>query len=123
MGDRTLVEKVLEDHTAAPISERERALYAFIAKVNADSTSIRQADVDVARAAGWSDEALYDAITVHALFRFYNAWIDATGVGDMPAFAYEMSGKRLATVGYHSEGPRDGAGADARSAGAPGGSR
>jgi len=27
-----------------------------------DSTTIGQADVDVARKAGWSDEALYDAI-------------------------------------------------------------
>jgi hypothetical protein len=68
-----------------------------------DSTSIGQADVDVARKAGWSDEALYDAITVCSLFQFYNNWIDATGVADMPAFGYEMSGKRLATQGYASE--------------------
>ena len=50
-------------------------------------------------AAGWSEEAVYDAITVCALFQFYNTWIDATGVSDMPAAAYEMSGKRLA-LGY-----------------------
>ncbi|HMI48975.1 MAG TPA: hypothetical protein VK481_09920 [Gemmatimonadaceae bacterium] len=68
-----------------------------------DSTSITQSDVDVAREAGWSDEALYDAITVCSLFQFYNNWIDATGVGDMPAFGYEMSGHRLATEGYASE--------------------
>jgi hypothetical protein len=43
---------------------------------------------------------LYDAITVCALFQFYNSWIDATGVSDMPGFAYEMSGKRLAEAGY-----------------------
>jgi hypothetical protein len=97
------VQAVLNDLSTAPISERDRALYAFIAKANADSTSIHQSDVDVVRAAGWSDEALYDAITVHALFRFYNTWIDATGVSDMPAFAYEMSGKRLATVGYDGD--------------------
>jgi alkylhydroperoxidase family enzyme len=97
------VEAVLEDVDTAPISEKDRALYAFIRKANIDSTSIRQADVDGARAAGWSDEALYDAITVHALFRFYNTWIDATGVSDMPAFAYEMSGKRLATMGYDAD--------------------
>ncbi len=66
----------------------------------ADSTSIGQPDVDRARAAGWSDEALYDAITVCSLFQFYNNWIDATGVADMPAMAYEMSGHRLATEGY-----------------------
>ena len=68
-----------------------------------DSTSIGQEDVDVARKAGWSDEALYDAITVCSLFQFYNNWIDATGVADMPALGYEMSGRRLATQGYASE--------------------
>jgi len=67
------------------------------------STSITQNDVDIARKAGWSDEALYDAITVCSLFQFYNNWIDATGVGDMPALGYEMSGHRLATQGYASE--------------------
>jgi hypothetical protein len=41
---------------------------------------------------------------VCALFQFYNAWIDATGVRDMPAFAYEMSGQRLATQGYAPAG-------------------
>jgi hypothetical protein len=78
-------------------------LYAFIRKMVHDSTSIGQADVDVARKAGWSDEALYDAITVCSLFQFYNNWIDATGVADMPAFGYEMSGRRLATQGYARE--------------------
>jgi hypothetical protein len=67
-----------------------------------DSTSIGQGDVDTARKAGWSDEALYDAITVCSLFQFYNNWIDATGVGDMPAMGYQMSGQRLATQGYAS---------------------
>ena len=94
---------MLDDLETVPISEKDRALYRFIKKGNADSTSIRQTDIDAVRDAGWSDEALYDAITVHALFRFYNAWIDITGVSDMPAFAYEMSGKRLATMGYDSD--------------------
>ena len=94
------MQAVLEDYTTAPISEQERALFALITKVNADSTSIGQADLDIAREADWTDEALYDAITVCALFRFYNTWIDATGVGDMPAMAYRMSGQRLATNGY-----------------------
>jgi hypothetical protein len=73
-----------------------------------DSTSIGQEDVDRVRQAGWSDEALYDAITVCSLFQFYNNWIDATGVSDMPAFGYEMSGKRLATQGYIMSGPPTG---------------
>jgi hypothetical protein len=93
----------LNDLDTAPISAKDRALYAFIKKMVHDSTTIGQADVDVARKAGWTDEALYDAITVCSLFQFYNNWIDATGVSDMPAFGYETSGKRLATQGYASE--------------------
>jgi len=65
-----------------------------------DSLSIGEADAEAVLAAGWTEEALYDAITVVSLFQFYNAWIDATGVSDMPAMGYEMSGQRLATQGY-----------------------
>jgi uncharacterized peroxidase-related enzyme len=101
-GDRALVQSVLNDLDTAPISEKDRALYAFIRKMVHDSTSITQEDADAAREAGWSDEALYDAITVCSLFQFYNNWIDATGVADMPALGYEMSGHRLATQGYAS---------------------
>ena len=61
--------------------------------------------VDQARAAGWSEAALYDAATVMALFNFYNRWTDAMGVQDMPAAAYAASGKRLAQLGYVNEEP------------------
>jgi hypothetical protein len=94
------VQSVLDDLDTAPIPEKDRTLYAFIRKTVHDSLSITQADVDRVRAAGWSDDALYDAITVCALFQFYNTWIDATGVHDLPAVGYEMSGIRLATDGY-----------------------
>jgi len=93
---------VLNDVETAPVSEKDRALYSFITKMVHQSTSIGENDVDRALKAGWSDEALYDAITVCSLFQFYNNWIDATGVSDMPAMAYEMSGHRLATEGYAS---------------------
>lgn len=59
--------------------------------------------MDEVKQAGWSEEAIYDAITVCSLFNFYNRWIDATGVQDMPAAAYEMSGKRMAAHGYLHE--------------------
>ena len=92
---------MLTDYRTAPIDAKERALFAFIEKVNSDESSRMQpSDLDDVKTAGWTDEALYDAITVCALFNFYNKWIDATGVSDMPAAAYDASGERLATVGY-----------------------
>lgn len=94
------MDAVLEDYRTAPIDDRDKALFAFIEKVNRASNQIGRADVDSVIAAGWTEEAVYDAITVCALFNFYNTWIDATGVGDMPPLMYEMSGQRLATGGY-----------------------
>ena len=91
---------VLDDFRSAPISDAEKALFAFLHKLHAESASIRRADVDALRDAGWSDEAIYDAVTVCALFNFYNRWIDGTGVQDLPAEMYALSGKRLATSGY-----------------------
>jgi len=104
LGNRSLVTAVLQDYRTAPISDREKALFAFIEKVNRESSRLQKEDVEEVRAAGWSEEALYDAITVCALFNFYNKWIDATGVSDMTAAAYDVSGERLATCGYV---PRD----------------
>ena len=100
LGNRPLVTAVLQDYRTAPISDREKALFAFLEKVNRDSSRMKKEDVELVKAAGWSEEALYDAISVCALFNFYNTWIDATGVGDMPAAAYAASGERLATLGY-----------------------
>ena len=94
---------MLKDYDSAPISDAEKALFKFVAKVNRASNQITRGDVEEARGAGWSDEALYDALTVCALFNFYNRWIDATGVQDMPDFGYQMSGRRLATDGYVHE--------------------
>ena len=100
MQNRALVDAVLADYRTAPIDDRQKALFAFIEKMNEQSNQIRADDLDRLKAAGWSEEAIYDAITVCALFRFYNAWIDATGVHDLPAAAYALSGKRMAAEGY-----------------------
>ena len=107
LGNRPLVTAVLRDYRTAPISDREKALFAFIEKVNRDSSRLRKEDVAEVKAAGWSEEALYDAITVCALFNFYNKWINATGVSDMSAAAYAVSGERLATFGYVPREPPD----------------
>jgi uncharacterized peroxidase-related enzyme len=100
LNDRALVDAVLEDYRTAALDDRHQALFAFIEKMNEQSNQIRDADIERLKAAGWGDDAIYDAITVCALFKFYNAWIDATGVHDLPAGAYLISGKRMAADGY-----------------------
>ena len=75
-------------------------LFRFIDKVNHDSPSIQPVDLETVRAAGWSDDAIYFAITVCALFNFFNRWIDATGVHAMSDEAHREGGKRMAVQGY-----------------------
>lgn len=99
------MDAVLEDFRTAPIGAREKALFAFLERMNRESNRLQREDVDAVIAAGWTEEAVYDAITVCALFNFYNKWIDATGVSDMPAAAYAASGERLAERGYVAAPP------------------
>ena len=49
---------------------------------------------------GWTDESIYFAITVCALFNFYNRWIDATGVHALSDEAHAEGAKRSAKMGY-----------------------
>jgi alkylhydroperoxidase family enzyme len=100
LQDRKLVGAVLDDHTKAPWSEKEKALFDYVAAANDSKGTVDRSVVEKARAAGWSDGALYDAASVVSLFNFYNTWIDATGVHDMPAAAYAASGIRMAERGY-----------------------
>ena len=98
------MEAVLRDLRTAAIPEKERALFAFLERVSSAADRIHAEDVEALRGAGWSDEAIYDAVTVCALFNFYTRWVDGTGVSDMPASAYEAAGMRMAAGGYM---PRD----------------
>jgi alkylhydroperoxidase family enzyme len=100
LGDRPQVDAVLEDYRTAPISNAEKELFAYLEKVNFNCASVEQADIQRLHQAGWTDEAIYDAIMVCGLFNFYNRWIDANGVEAMSKQDHAASGKRLATRGY-----------------------
>lgn len=90
----------MEDVESSALDERHKVLFRFVDQVNHDSPRIGPADLDVVRAAGWSDEEIYFAITVCALFNFYNRWIDATGVHALSDEAHRQGAKRSAQHGY-----------------------
>ena len=90
----------MEDLESSALDDRHKALFRFVDRVNHDSPRIAPADLEALRAAGWSDEAIYFAVTVCALFNFYNRWIDATGVHAMSDEAHREGAKRMAVQGY-----------------------
>ena len=91
---------MLHDLESSPLGDKEKALLRFVAKVNHQSPQITPADMQPVRDAGWDDEAIYYAVTVCALFNFYNRWIDATGVHALSDEAHREGGKRSAVHGY-----------------------
>ena len=100
LEDEELVRLVIEDLDTAPLPENEKILLRFVAKVNRESHTVTPADMAPLHAAGWTDEAIFYAITVCALFNFYNRWVDATGVHAMSDEAHRKRAKFSAKSGY-----------------------
>jgi len=90
----------MRDLETSKLDERHKALLRFVDKVNRESPTITAEDMKPLYAAGWNDEAIYFAVTVCALFNFYNRWIDATGVHALSDEAHREGGKRTAMHGY-----------------------
>jgi alkylhydroperoxidase family enzyme len=95
-----LVAGVLRDLETSGLDSREKALLRFVDRVNRESVAIGESDIAALHALGWSDEAIYYAITVCALFNFYNRWVDASGGHALSDEAHRAGGKRSAAMGY-----------------------
>jgi hypothetical protein len=100
LNSRELVDGVLNDIETSGLSEPEKALFRFVRKVNGDSVNIGPPDIALLHEAGYTDEAIYYALTVCALFNFYNRWIDSSGVHAMSDEAHRLGAKRSAIHGY-----------------------
>ena len=91
---------VLRDLETSALSEKERALLRFVDLVNRHSQQITARDMQPLYAVGWDDAAIYYAITVTALFNFYNRWVDGSGVHALSDETHRQGGKRSANMGY-----------------------
>ena len=100
LNDVDLVKAVCEDFESASISDAEKALLRYVAVVNDTPAKTSEADVQAARDAGWSDPALFDALTVCAIFNFFNRWLDGAGLPDVPAGFYEERIAQHGDMGY-----------------------
>jgi alkylhydroperoxidase family enzyme len=94
------VDAICRDPETAPIPEREKALWRYVAKLNDTPGKVSQPDVDAVKAAGWEERAIYDAVTVCAMFNFFNRWIDGCGVPPPPPGLYEKRLEEKGEMGY-----------------------
>ena len=77
LGDRELVDAVVRDWRAAPVSAELKATLALVEKLTLAPSQLARADVDAVRSAGVSDAAIEDAIHVTVNFVMINKLADA----------------------------------------------
>ena len=95
-----LVEEVLRDVETSRLDPAHKALFRYIAKLAEHPSRVTASDIKTLKEAGWSEEAIYDALTVASVFKFYNTWNNGAGVQNMASTDYLFSGQVLNTLGY-----------------------
>ncbi len=98
--EKELVDEVLLDLETSRLDSPHKALFRYLGKLAENPARVTPSDINKLKAAGWSEEAIYDALTVASVFKFYNTWNGGSGVQNMTSADYLHSGKVLSTMGY-----------------------
>ncbi|HST64623.1 MAG TPA: carboxymuconolactone decarboxylase family protein [Mycobacteriales bacterium] len=94
-----VLEAALTDLDSAPVDERLKPVLRYVATLTRTPARITPADAEPVYAAGWSEQALHDAIMVCGLFNLMNRMVDGHGIR-AGADYYPVSGQRLKERGY-----------------------
>ncbi len=70
----------MDDWTTSPVDDATLALFRFADKLTTDPSTMTRDDLQSLRDAGWSDEAVHDAVQVISYFNYINRVADALGV-------------------------------------------
>lgn len=100
-GNENLVLQVKGDFTAAPISDKLKALLVIAGKVQRSGKQVTTEDVGNARRLGASDEEIHDTVLIAAAFCMYNRYVDglATWASEDPE-SYKQRAAVVAKGGY-----------------------
>jgi uncharacterized peroxidase-related enzyme len=94
-----LLADLLSDPGSAGVDERLRPVLAYVAKLTATPDRMTPSDAEAVLSAGWSEQALHDAVSVCGLFNLMNRLVSGLGITAGPDYV-ETSGERLAERGY-----------------------
>jgi uncharacterized peroxidase-related enzyme len=76
-----LVRALEEDYTRAPVSDEERVMLDYVAKLTRDATRVSPEDHARLREAGFDDQAVLQITLIASWFNYINRVADALGVG------------------------------------------
>ena len=98
--EQGLVGKLVDDLETAPVDARLKPLLAFVRKLMVTPSEMSQSDADAVFEAGWSEEALHDAIAVTARAAFMQRLVEGHGFTPLSSEAAAERAKRRVQLGY-----------------------
>ena len=91
---------LLEAIDSAPIDDRLKPIFHFAKQLTQAPAKTSEDQADAIFNAGWSEQALHDAVNVISLFNFMNRLIEGHGVKGNQAL-FELRGQKLKDHGYN----------------------
>ncbi len=78
--EEQVLKDLQDDFDNAAVDEKMRPILQYVGKLAHAPFMLTSKDAQAVYDAGWSEDALYDAIVICALFNFMNRIVDGTGV-------------------------------------------
>jgi uncharacterized peroxidase-related enzyme len=75
---------LMADLDTAAVDGRIKPILAYVRKLTLTPARMIEADAEAVYAAGWNEQALFDAISVCALFNFMNRIVEGSGIKRNP---------------------------------------
>ncbi|MBA3511123.1 peroxidase-related enzyme [Sphingomonas sp.] len=82
--EETVLAALMECVDTAPVDDRLKPILAYVKKLTQTPARITPADAERVYAGGWSERALFDAISVCALFNMMNRIVMGAGIESDP---------------------------------------
>ncbi len=101
--DPGMIEALLAEIDDSGVDAKLRPLLAYVAKLTRTPARLTDADAQAVYMAGWSEQALFDAISVCGLFNLMNRMVAGAGIAIDPLLQDDddktARAKRMATPG------------------------
>ncbi|WP_420584492.1 carboxymuconolactone decarboxylase family protein [Ruegeria sp.] len=93
--DPKLIEALMTDLDSAPVEQKLKPILAYVSKLTLTPSRMAEQDARDVYAAGWSEEALFDAIQVCGAFNLVNRIVEGTGISRVQGDPTEIDENRL----------------------------
>ncbi len=104
-----MIEQLIENPEGASVEPKLKPLLAYVAKLTKSPSRMTARDAEPVYEAGWDEQALFDAISVCALFNMMNRIVLGSGIIDDPRLRPEEEVQaRRSRMGQPGDDPHRG---------------